>query len=119
VCHVRVSGGGQEEKEEEDFLFFFPFLVACRDVRVVGVRLKVDSYCSNLPFSFEDADLKKIFAGFEVTSAYVAVRRNGRSKGFGEFGIALVIWGRLLTRACVRIRDLFDARSAEEGARGL
>ncbi len=42
------------------------------------------SYCSNLPFSFEDADLKKIFANFEVTSAYVAVRRNGRSKGFGE-----------------------------------
>jgi hypothetical protein len=64
----------------------------------VGVRLKVDSYCSNLPFSFEDADLKKIFAGFEVTSAYVAVRRNGRSKGFGEFGIARVMWGRADTR---------------------
>jgi len=40
-------------------------------------------YCSNLPFSFEDKDLKGIFSGFEVTSAYVAVRRNGRSKGFG------------------------------------
>jgi RNA recognition motif-containing protein len=40
-------------------------------------------YCSNLPFSFEDKDLKGIFAGYEVTSAYVAVRRNGRSKGFG------------------------------------
>jgi RNA recognition motif-containing protein len=38
---------------------------------------------SNLPFSFEDGDLKNIFNGYEVTSAYVAVRRNKRSKGFG------------------------------------
>jgi RNA recognition motif-containing protein len=41
------------------------------------------SYVSNLPFSFVDDDLKKIFAGFDVSSAYVATRRNGRSKGFG------------------------------------
>jgi len=40
-------------------------------------------YVSNLPFSFEDADLKAVFNGFDVTSAYVAARRNGRSKGFG------------------------------------
>jgi RNA recognition motif-containing protein len=40
-------------------------------------------YVSNLPFTFVDDDLKKVFAGFEVSSAYVAVRRNGRSKGFG------------------------------------
>lgn len=40
-------------------------------------------YVSNLPFSFEDADLKGVFAGFDVTQAYVATRRNGRSKGFG------------------------------------
>jgi len=40
-------------------------------------------YVSNLPFSFEDNDLKKLFAGFEIQSAYVATRRNGRSKGFG------------------------------------
>ena len=40
-------------------------------------------YVSNLPFSFEDKDLQDIFKGFEVSSAYVAVRRNGRSKGFG------------------------------------
>jgi len=40
-------------------------------------------YVSNLPFSFEDGDLKNIFNGYEVTSAYVAVRRNKRSKGFG------------------------------------
>lgn len=40
-------------------------------------------YVSNLPFSFQDADLKGVFNGFEVASAYVATRRNGRSKGFG------------------------------------
>eukprot|EP00178_Gracilaria_changii_P000991 TRINITY_DN11354_c0_g1_i1.p2 TRINITY_DN11354_c0_g1~~TRINITY_DN11354_c0_g1_i1.p2 ORF type:complete len:237 (+),score=57.96 TRINITY_DN11354_c0_g1_i1:31-711(+) len=40
-------------------------------------------YVSNLPFSFEDKDLAAIFADFQVDSAYVAVRHNGRSKGFG------------------------------------
>lgn len=40
-------------------------------------------YVSNLPFSFEDGDLKNVFAAYKVTTAYVATRRNGRSKGFG------------------------------------
>lgn len=37
-------------------------------------------YVSNLPFSFESPDLRGVFSSFEVTSAYVATRRNGRSK---------------------------------------
>jgi hypothetical protein len=64
-------------------------------------------YVSNLPFSFEDADLKAVFQGFEVTSAYVATRRNGRSK----VGDGLVVWRSGLTSSScafsgIWIRDL-------------
>jgi len=47
-------------------------------------------YVSNLPFSVEDSDLQNIFKGHKITQAYVAKRRNGRSKGFGfvDFGSA-------------------------------
>jgi RNA recognition motif-containing protein len=47
-------------------------------------------YVSNLPFGVDDEQLQEVFAEFDVTSAYVAVRRNGRSKGFGfvSFGSA-------------------------------
>lgn len=40
-------------------------------------------YVSNLPFSYGDDDLARIFSEFQVRKAYVATRRNGRSKGFG------------------------------------
>lgn len=40
-------------------------------------------YVSNLPFGVDDEQLREVFADYDVTSAYVAVRRNGRSKGFG------------------------------------
>jgi len=47
-------------------------------------------YVSNLPFSVDDKALSNIFTGYKVTKAYVAFRRNGRSKGFGfvDFGSA-------------------------------
>jgi len=45
-------------------------------------------YVSNLPFSVDDGALQKIFAGFKISKAYVAVRRNGRSKGFGFIDFA-------------------------------
>jgi len=40
-------------------------------------------YVSNLPFSVDDKALSNIFTGYKVSKAYVAFRRNGRSKGFG------------------------------------
>lgn len=40
-------------------------------------------YVSNLPFSYTDENLREIFKDFKVRKAYVATRRNGRSKGFG------------------------------------
>lgn len=40
-------------------------------------------YVSNLPFSVDDKGLSSLFTGYKVAKAYVAVRRNGRSKGFG------------------------------------
>jgi len=40
-------------------------------------------YVSNLPFSVDDKGLSQIFTGYKVNKAYVALRRNGRSKGFG------------------------------------
>jgi len=45
-------------------------------------------YVSNLPFSIDDKKLGEVFTGYKVKNAYVAVRRNGRSKGFGfvDFG---------------------------------
>jgi len=47
-------------------------------------------YVSNLPFSVDDKRLSEVFTGYKVKNAYVAVRRNGRSKGFGfvDFGSA-------------------------------
>lgn len=42
-------------------------------------------YVGNLPFSFQDADLGKLFAEFgEIKSAKIIMDRDtGRSKGFG------------------------------------
>jgi RNA recognition motif-containing protein len=40
-------------------------------------------YVSNLPFTIDDKRLGDIFTGYKVKNAYVAIRRNGRSKGFG------------------------------------
>jgi len=40
-------------------------------------------YVSNLPFSVDDKGLSQIFTGYKVNKAYVAIRRNGKSKGFG------------------------------------
>jgi len=40
-------------------------------------------YVSNLPFSVDDKGLAGLFTGYKVAKAYVAVRRNGKSKGFG------------------------------------
>eukprot|EP01091_Cochliopodium_minus_P011373 TRINITY_DN31_c0_g1_i4.p1 TRINITY_DN31_c0_g1~~TRINITY_DN31_c0_g1_i4.p1 ORF type:complete len:511 (+),score=225.60 TRINITY_DN31_c0_g1_i4:54-1586(+) len=40
-------------------------------------------YVSNLPFETNDEQLKELFKGFGVKTAYVAKRRNGNSKGFG------------------------------------
>jgi len=47
-------------------------------------------YVSNLPFTIDDKRLSDVFTGYKVKNAYVAVRRNGRSKGFGfvDFGSA-------------------------------
>jgi len=45
-------------------------------------------YVSNLPFSVDDNGLSKIFAGHKINKAYVAVRKNGRSKGFGFVDLA-------------------------------
>jgi RNA recognition motif-containing protein len=40
-------------------------------------------YVSNLSFDVDDAALGKLFEGINIKSAHVAVRRNGKSKGFG------------------------------------
>ena len=40
-------------------------------------------YVSNLSFDVDDAALAKLFEGISIKSAHVAVRRNGKSKGFG------------------------------------
>jgi len=40
-------------------------------------------YVSNLPFSTTDEQLRELFKGHEIKTAYIARRRNGRSKGFG------------------------------------
>lgn len=45
-------------------------------------------YISNLPFSTTDEQLAGLFEGFEVKTAYIAVRKNGRSKGFGFVNLA-------------------------------
>merc|ERR1712232_838523 len=40
-------------------------------------------FVSNIPFSLSDEEFKAIFDGYQVEKAFVAVTRNGRSKGFG------------------------------------
>ena len=40
-------------------------------------------YVSNLPFNTTDEQFKDLFKGFGVKTAYIAKRKNGRSKGFG------------------------------------
>ena len=40
-------------------------------------------YVSNLSFDVDDNALAKLFDGLTIKSAHVAVRRNGKSKGFG------------------------------------
>ncbi|KXS19081.1 hypothetical protein M427DRAFT_120565 [Gonapodya prolifera JEL478] len=40
-------------------------------------------FVANVPFRFEDDDLKTAFAGYNIVSAHVVKMRSGRSKGFG------------------------------------
>jgi RNA recognition motif-containing protein len=40
-------------------------------------------YVSNLPFTTTDEQLRELFKGHDIKTAYIAKRRNGRSKGFG------------------------------------
>eukprot|EP01091_Cochliopodium_minus_P011371 TRINITY_DN31_c0_g1_i1.p1 TRINITY_DN31_c0_g1~~TRINITY_DN31_c0_g1_i1.p1 ORF type:complete len:517 (+),score=230.92 TRINITY_DN31_c0_g1_i1:474-2024(+) len=40
-------------------------------------------YVSNLPFDTNDEQLQELFKGFGIKTAYVAKRKNGKSKGFG------------------------------------
>jgi polyadenylate-binding protein len=40
-------------------------------------------YVSNLPFDTTDEQFRDLFKGFGLKTAYVAKRKNGRSKGFG------------------------------------
>jgi len=40
-------------------------------------------YVSNLPFETTDEQFKDLFKGFGLKTAYIAKRKNGRSKGFG------------------------------------
>lgn len=40
-------------------------------------------YVSNLPFDTTDEQFKQLFIGFSIKTAYVAKRKNGKSKGFG------------------------------------
>jgi len=40
-------------------------------------------YVSNLPFDTTDEQFKDLFKGFGLKTAYIAKRKNGRSKGFG------------------------------------
>jgi len=40
-------------------------------------------YVSNLPFETTDEELKELFKGFAIKTAYIAKRKNGKSKGFG------------------------------------
>jgi RNA recognition motif-containing protein len=40
-------------------------------------------YVSNLPFTTTDEQFRDLFKAFKVKTAYVARRKNGRSKGFG------------------------------------
>jgi len=40
-------------------------------------------YVSNLPFDTTDEQFKELFKGFGIKTAYVAKRKNGKSKGFG------------------------------------
>jgi hypothetical protein len=70
--------------------------------------------------------LKGIFSGFEVTSAYVAVRRNGRSKGFGTEKISVVFLlffskksKSNLTNVSLRLCHVQLSRTAEEGVGSL
>jgi len=40
-------------------------------------------YVSNLPFDTTDENLRELFKGFAIKTAYIAKRKNGKSKGFG------------------------------------
>jgi len=40
-------------------------------------------YVSNLPFNTTDEQFKDLFKGFGIKTAYIAKRKNARSKGFG------------------------------------
>jgi len=42
-------------------------------------------FVANVPFSYQDADLEKVFkdAALSIKAAHVITKRNGRSKGFG------------------------------------
>ena len=40
-------------------------------------------YVSNLPFNTTDENLRDLFKEYKIKTAYVARRKNGRSKGFG------------------------------------
>merc|ERR1712232_860931 len=40
-------------------------------------------FVANIPFSLSDKEFEAIFEGFKVKKAFVALTRNGRSRGFG------------------------------------
>jgi RNA recognition motif-containing protein len=40
-------------------------------------------YVSNLPFDTTDEQFKDLFKGLQISTAYIAKRKNGKSKGFG------------------------------------
>jgi len=44
---------------------------------------KTTLFVANLPFSVLDADLKAMFAKYNIKNAHVVVMKNGRSRGYG------------------------------------
>lgn len=45
-------------------------------------------YVSNLPFTTTDEQFKDLFQGLQISNAYIAKRKNGKSKGFGFVNFA-------------------------------
>jgi len=45
-------------------------------------------YVSNLPFTTTDEQFKDLFQGLQINNAYIAKRKNGKSKGFGFVNFA-------------------------------
>jgi hypothetical protein len=55
---------------------------------VVGTVCLTKVFVSNLPFSATPDDVRTLFAGVKLDNVEIALRQNGRSKGFGFIDVA-------------------------------